>query len=224
MGRMEDISKMNLAEIDSPYGDSSPAETENPGAEGALAESETAAAESGQPEGESNKPKDRKEKMAEPVGTHYYVDAHIGKEELGPFVRNHLIRNPTMLILALIGAGMVVYSLAFNKGNIWISLIYFVAAVFAFPFFQYNKVMRMNLSNPIYKDVLHYMIDEWGFHLEAGGQAMDVEWKHFIRRKKCGDSYVLYTGKANAFLLPVKDMGGREEEIIAFIDSHMGGV
>lgn len=231
MSRIEDISKMNLAEIDSPYGDStpveteSPAETENSGAENLPADQESAAAESVRPEEEAaGKPADQVEKMAEPSGTHYYIDAHIGKEELGAFVRSHLIKSPIMVMLGLIGTGMVVYSLVFNRSNLMVSLIYFAVAVIGFPIYQYNKVMKINLSNPIYKDVLHYMMDEWGFHLEAGGQAMDVEWKHFIRRKKYGNCYVLYTGKANAFLLPIKDMGNREEEIISFIDSHMGGV
>jgi len=161
--------------------------------------------------------KEESERMAEPEGEHYYIDAKIGKEELGPFIRRHMFLTAPMILMAALGVFMLVFSLLFSRKNLVYALLYIVVVVLVLPIVQYRKTLKANLENPVYAGTLHYMLDEWGLHIEAANRALDVEWKNFLRYKDYDKIIVLYTGKTNAYILPKKDMDS-PEQVLGFLE------
>lgn len=219
MGKgIEEISKMNLADLDRP------GETrEDPDREDTGPDHETADSAEGQDNAGAHVfPGMEKEKMADPTGEHYTIDASIGKEELKDFVRHQLFTQPAFLLIMVLGIALPIYTVIFQPKNLIMSLIFFVVLCIVYPFWQYKKIVDANVKNPVFKNVFHYMVDEPGFHLEAGLRAIDLSWKDFTRKKSLKTCHILYTGKSNVYILPRKDMEGREEQIMAFIDRMMG--
>ena len=257
MSRLQDISKMNLADLDRPgqtgreedqavdreevsgqeirYGE----ETSGWDSQGQK-ESDGNRPEGGQAEGEESVPagsgdlsqagpesasgdkveagKEDKapKKMMEPQGQHYYVDAELSENDLVSFMLNHSYRQPLMIFVTIIG--IIWPIMAWYRGqSMVIPIIGAACILILMPGTTYLQGKKAKKTMKIYQEVFHYMFDEWGMHLEVSGEAIDVEWKRVIKVLSLKSLLVLYTGKNNAFLVPVKDMGPREEEIKAFI-------
>ena len=254
MSRLQDISKMNLADLDRPGQEEDQAvdreevlgqefQDKEERADQELLdpkESDGERPEAGQAEGDESLPaesgdlsqagaesaagekaEDKKEdkapkKMMEPQGQHYYVDAELSENDLVSFMLNHSYRQPLMIFVTIIG--IIWPIMAWYRGqNMFIPIIGAACILILMPGTTYLQGKRAKKTMKIYQEVFHYMFDEWGMHLEVSGEAIDVEWKRVIKVLSLKSLLVLYTGKNNAFLVPVKDMGPREEEIKAFI-------
>ena len=237
MSRLQDISKMNLADLDRPgqtalEEDSMLEESTTPegnadidetGPEGPSAEeSEEAASPVGKKSGttaekqENDSRKEEPKKMMEPSGEHYYVDVDIEESDLVSFMINHSYHQPMMILVTVIG--IIWPFMAWYKGqNMIIPLIGAACILILMPFSTIRQAKKAKKVMPAYQEVFHYMFDEWGMHLELGGEAIDVEWKRVTKLAALKSLLAIYTGKNNAFLLPYKAMGARKEEITAFI-------
>ena len=254
MSRLQDISKMNLADLDRP-GQTAMEEdsTLGTGAENSALEEEMvpdgiipdekeemepAAGEGDSREkvtegldyhGDQNPAKDTQaseeekppKKMMEPTGKYYYVDAELEEKDLVTFMLSHSYRQPLMILVTIIG--IVWPFLAWYKGQgMFIPVIGAACILILMPASTYLQGKRAKRIMPIYQEVFHYMFDEWGMHLEVSGEAIDVEWKNVIKVVSLKSLLVLYTGKNNAFLVPVKAMGVRADEITGFIKAKTG--
>ena len=217
----EEISKMNLAELDVPdsvRGEEDEAGTGHSEAAGAST------AEDGKPAAEAVNPAEvfpEQEKMDDPTGEHYHIEATIGKPEMTEFVRVHMMRAPGVLGIMALGVILPLYSFAAQRERMWMAFIFMFVLTFVYPIWQYKKIVDQNMKNPVYQNVFHYMVDEKGFHLEAGLRAVNVDWKDFSKKRVLKKSYVFYTGKTNAYIFPKKDLGDSEEQIISFMDRMM---
>ena len=224
MGKgIEEISKMNLADLDRPGENKKDPDREEIGMENETeGQNEGQETDAGQAGGGPNVfPGMEKEKMADPTGEHYTIDATISKEELKDFVRHQLFTQPAFLLIMVLGIALPIYTVIFQPKNLGMSLIFFVVLCIVYPIWQYKKVVDANVQNPVFKNVFHYMVDEQGFHLEAGLRAIDLSWKDFAKKRSLKTCHVLYTGKSTVYILPRKDMEGREDQIMAFIDRMM---
>ena len=213
---IEEISKMNLADIEwDPDEEKNSRESESADAgQGGLQDVEK---ENAGPTGW-----DMQERMADPSGEHYSFDATIEKPELADFVRNHMTHSAAVIAIIVMGFVLPVYSYFVQRDKIYLALIFCLVLSFVYPVWQYKKIVDQNLKNPIYQNVFHYMVDEKGFHLEAGLRAIDLDWKEFSRLKELKSSYILYTGKKNAYIFPKKDLGANEERIMSFVRRRTG--
>jgi len=154
--------------------------------------------------------------MMEPSGEHYYVDVDIEESDLVSFMINHSYHQPMMILVTVIG--IIWPFMAWYKGqNMIIPLIGAACILILMPFSTIRQAKKAKKVMPAYQEVFHYMFDEWGMHLELGGEAIDVEWKRVTKLAALKSLLAIYTGKNNAFLLPYKAMGARKEEITAFI-------
>lgn len=165
---------------------------------------------------------DEREHMAAPNGKHYYIDAEITPKEMRAFLFNHNYRSPLMIMATLVGIIWPVYTVLKAQGNLMMAIICMAVFVIFMPVNIWRRGGTSVTRNPLYKNTFHYMLDETGVHLELGGHAIDVEWNRVYKTMLLKSSAVLYTGKVNAYLIPIKAMGDRKDEIISFIKSHTG--
>ena len=241
MSGFEKISKMNLADLDRPNtageaeevpeqetGSDQPAEevqaeesttAEAQAEETTEAEAQTEEATAAETQAEQPKTEEP-QKMAEPVGEHYYFDAEFTEKDLITFLFSHYYRQPLVILATIFAVVWPVYVFATNAGNKLFPLICLVFFLVYMPVSTYLKGKNIVRRNPIYQKTFHYMIDEWGFHLEIEDQAVDVRWERVAKIVYLKALYLVYTGKNNAFLIPTSSLGDRREEITAFLKEH----
>ena len=236
MKSFEEISKMNLAELDRPDGaGEEELETETTGAAGDSSvrseveatgnagadDSETSEdmmAESS--DSEDAKPAEELEKkvMMEPQGKHFFIDAEITQQELNTFLFGHTYRQPLMILVTILAIAWPIAVIVKGQSNIAMPLICSLFILIWIPFTTYLRAKNAKKLNPLYEKPFHYMLDEWGLHLEIEDDAIDVEWKKVTKMIFYKSVAVIYTGKNNAFLIPSAAMGARREEIMSFIE------
>ena len=236
MKSFEEISKMNLADLDRPDGaEEEELETEITGAAGDssvrsevkatgnagaddLETSEDMMAESS--DSEDAKPAEELEKkvMMEPQGKHFFIDAEITQQELNTFLFGHTYRQPLMILVTILAIAWPIAVIVKGQSNIVMPLICSLFILIWIPFTTYLRAKNAKKLNPLYEKPFHYMLDEWGLHLEIEDDAIDVEWKKVTKMIFYKSVAVIYTGKNNAFLIPSAAMGARREEIMSFIE------
>ena len=236
MKSFEEISKMNLAELDRPDGaGEEELETETTGAAGDSSvrseveatgnagadDSETSEymmAESSDSEDAKQAEELEKKVMMEPQGKHFFIDAEITQQELNTFLFGHTYRQPLMILVTILAIAWPIAVIVKGQSNIAMPVICSLFILIWIPFTTYLRAKNAKKLNPLYEKPFHYMLDEWGLHLEIEDDAIDVEWKKVTKMIFYKSVAVIYTGKNNAFLIPSAAMGARREEIMSFIE------
>lgn len=234
MESFEKISKMNLADLDRPGGmenaDQADAEELTGGQESASSDGsqeETGAAERltvADVEGTDRAGTAGAEEvdgevqhMRQPEGKHYYIDARITEKELLAFLFGHNYRQPLMLIAIAIAVIWPVTIIVRGGENMYLAIALAAIVLLALPLSNWTRGKKAARTNPSYQQTFHYMLDEWGMHLELGDKCIDLEWNKICKCMFLKSATALYTGKSNAFLIPTAAMGSQTEEINTFI-------
>ena len=206
MKSFEEISKMNLAELDRPVGVGEEETSINMSA--AVSDNE-----------EEKQPEELEKKvMMEPQGKHYRIDADITQSALNTFLFGHTYRQPLMILVTVLAIAWPIAVIVKKQGNIAMPLICSLFILIWIPFTTYLRAKNARKLNPIYEQTFHYMLDEWGLHLELSENAIDVEWKKVTKIIFYKSVAVIYTGKNNAFLIPTEAMGAQRADILNFIE------
>ncbi|MBR0409506.1 MAG: hypothetical protein IJI25_00685 [Eubacterium sp.] len=224
MSDFGDISRMNLADLErkgyqpEEEDDSDDMALPAAGPEGAEQTEDGEESEAGhEPEVEVV---DNRERMAEPTGKHYYIDAKITPREMRAFLFAHNYRSPIMLLATLVGLVWPVYTVIRADGSLMMAVVCALVFLVLMPFSIWYRGTNSVTKNPIYQNTFHYMLDESGIHLELGEHAIDVDWNQVTKTMFLKSSAVIYTGKINAYLIPTEAMGDRKDEIISFIRQY----
>lgn len=224
MKSFEEISKMNLADL----GETEESLTDSVSEEVVTEESPdvvvseeepqmvTISEEDGQAE-ENVEVEGEVKKMMEPTGEHYYIDAKITEKEFLAFLFSHNFRQPLMIVAYAIAIIWPVMAFVRGDSNVIFALAMAAIVILFIPFSTWTRGKKAINSNPLYQEIFHFMIDEWGVHLELGTEAVDVEWKRIQKCVFLKSVTVLYTNKINAHLIPTSGMGERTAEINQFI-------
>lgn len=234
MKSFEEISKMNLADLDRPDGvgeevvETEAAEDSNTSGEEKVAgnEEETTGTDDLETSADiladtsdNEEAKELEKKvMMEPQGKHFFIDAEINQEEVTAFLFGHTYRQPLMIIIMILAIAWPIAVIAKGQSNIAMPLICSLFILIWIPATTYLRAKNAKKLNPLYEKPFHYMLDEWGLHLEIEDDAIDVEWKKVTKIIFYKSVAVIYTGKNNAFLIPSAAMGARREEIMSFIE------
>lgn len=220
MKSFEEISKMNLAELDRPEEDVQ----DTDGTQQSEANTDTSEHEDVSAEQDNNVEQTEaaeelaKKEMMEPQGKHFRIDAEITQQELTTFLFGHTYRQPLMILVTILAIAWPVAILVKKQGSLTMPLICSLFILIWIPLTTYLRAKNAKKLNTAYQHTFHYMLDEWGLHLELGDEAIDVEWKKVTKVIFYKSVAVIYTGKNNAFLIPSTAMGERRAEILSFIE------
>lgn len=222
MKSFEEISKMNLAELDRPEG--APEEDAQNTDVIQHVEESVDTAENTESVQESNSEEQEepeelaKKEMMEPQGKNFRIDAEVTQQELTTFLFGHTYRQPLMILVTILAIAWPITILVRRQGSITMPLICSLFILIWIPLTTYLRAKNAKKLNTAYQHTFHYMLDEWGLHLELGDEAIDVEWKKVTKVIFYKSVAVIYTGKNNAFLIPSAAMGERRAEILSFIE------
>lgn len=218
MKSFEEISKMNLADIGEPEEEtmenSVEVEEEATEEQPQMMEISEDSAETSEDDVEVV---GEVKKMREPVGEHYYIDAKLTEKEFVAFLFAHNYRQPMIIIASIIAIAWPIMAFVRQDSNLLFALAMAAIVILFLPFSTWTRGKKAINSNPLYKETFHFMLDEWGVHLELGDQAVDVEWSKIQKCVFLKSVTALYTNKINAHLIPTNAMGNQVQEINQFI-------
>lgn len=146
------------------------------------------------------------------------LDVKIGAGDLYDYMLMHTYSSFSGLFGSLVGALLVV--LAAYTGQ-WIFVIAGAVLLFYLPWTLFIKSRQQVLTNPVFKQPLHYMLDEQGLHISQGEVSSAIGWEDMVKAVSTGRSIILYTSRVNATIFPRKQMGDQTAAVIEMISIHM---
>jgi len=75
--------------------------------------------------------------------------------------------------------------------------------------------------NPMFRNPLHYVMDDEGVTVSQGEQEISVSWDQMLKACSTNQSLLLYTSKTSAWIFPKADLGEKRYDIIEMISTHM---
>lgn len=100
-------------------------------------------------------------------------------------------------------------------------LIMGIVIILYLPWTLYLKSGQQAQNNPVFKEPLHYVFDEEGITVCQGEVSEKQNWKDMHRAVATGRSIIVYTNRVNACIFPRKQLGGMEQQVLAYISTHM---
>ncbi len=77
------------------------------------------------------------------------------------------------------------------------------------------------LSNPAFKETLHYVLDEEGIHVSQNDTEEMQRWEDMVKAVSTGRSIIVYTSRMNACIFPKRELGDETAQVIQIISTHL---
>ena len=130
----------------------------------------------------------------------------------------HTYTSASGLIGSAVGALMVV---TFFMGYGVLFLIGGAVILAYLPWTLFIKSRQQYLSNPAFKNPLHYQMDEKGVTVAQNGERQSQSWENMYKAVSTPRSLILYTSPVNPSIFPKKDLGEKALSVTQMISTHM---
>ncbi len=145
-------------------------------------------------------------------------DVRMTPSDLYDFNLHHAFTGASGILAEAIGAVGLILGLATK--NIPMVIIGSILLVYL-PITLYLKVRQTFLLSPVFKEPLHYTLDEEGLTVTQGEVTNTARWEDVIKVESTGRSIFVYTSRVNASILPRAQMGDRMIPAIQCISTHV---
>jgi len=145
-------------------------------------------------------------------------DVQMTSADLYDYMLHHTFTSPSGLIGAVAGALMIVAGFA---GSGALCTIAGIVILLYLPVALFMRSKQQFLSNPAFRQPLHYRMDEEGITVSQGEHEECCKWEDMQKAISTMRSIVLYTSAVNATILPKKAMGEKTTAVIEVISTHM---
>lgn len=146
-------------------------------------------------------------------------DVNMTAGVLHDYMLRHTYTSSSGLLATIAGALLVIASLTVEGGALY--LIAGIVILLYLPWTLFIRSKRQILSNPAFRDTLHYSLDENGITVSQKDLTETVPWDTARKAISTGKSIIVYTSAVNAFIFPRKDMGELTQQVIKQISTHM---
>lgn len=145
-------------------------------------------------------------------------DVKITPGVLYDYMLFHTYTSASGLIGSVVGALLVV---TFFMGYGALFLIAGAVILAYLPWTLFIRSRQQYLSNPAFKNPLHYRMNEEGLAVSQNGEMQSQKWESMYRAVSTPRSLILYTSPVNASIFPKKDLGEKAVEVTRMISTHM---
>ncbi len=145
-------------------------------------------------------------------------DVRMTPSDLYDFNLHHAFTGASGILAEAIGAVGLILGLATK--NIPMVIIGAILLVYL-PITLYLKVRQTFLISPVFKEPLHYVLDEEGLTVTQGEVTNTAKWEDVARVESTGRSIFVYTSRVNASILPREQMGDKMIPAIQCISTHV---
>lgn len=145
-------------------------------------------------------------------------DVKITAGALYDYMLYHTFTGASGLLGAAVGALLVV---AFFMNAGVLCLIAGLVILAYLPWTLFLKSKKQYLSNPAFKEPLHYRMTDQGIEVSQKGETQGQKWEDMYKAVSTPRSIILYTSRVNASIFPKKDLGEKSSAVIQMISTYM---
>lgn len=145
-------------------------------------------------------------------------DVTIKSGDLYDYMMRHTYNSPAGILGSGVGALMVV---AGTMRGQWLFVILGAVLLLYLPWTLLIKSKRQALTNPAFKEPLHYIVDEEGISVSQKGETQKQKWQDMYRAVSTSRSVIVYTSRVAACIFPKRDMKDQTAHVIEMICTHM---
>lgn len=138
--------------------------------------------------------------------------------DLYDYMLRHSYNSASGILGSTLGAVMIVFALGTGQ---WIFLIGGLALLLYLPWVLFIKSRQQILNNPVFKEPLHYRLDEEGLTISQGEAESKQAWADMYKAVSTGRSIILYTSRVNATIFPKRQLGDSKMAVVEMISTHM---
>lgn len=138
--------------------------------------------------------------------------------DLYDYMLRHSYNSASGILGSALGAVMIVFALGTGQ---WIFLIGGIALLLYLPWVLFIKSRQQILNNPVFKEPLHYRLDEEGLTISQGEAESKQAWADMYKAVSTGRSIILYTSQVNATIFPKRQLGDSKMAVVEMISTHM---
>ncbi len=146
------------------------------------------------------------------------LDIKIEAGDLYDYMLMHTYSSVSGIMGNGVGAVAVIVGLYTKQ---WIFLIAGLVLLFYLPWTLFLKSKQQVLNNPVFKESLHYVLDEQGITISQGDLSEKQSWDNMLKAVSTGRSIIVYTSKVNATIFPKRQLGDKKTYVIEMISTHM---
>jgi hypothetical protein len=119
---------------------------------------------------------------------------------------------------SILGAVMIIVGV---MQQAWIFVIGGAVLLLYLPWTLFIKSRQQAMSNPVFKEPLHYVLDENGITISQGEVSTTQSWADMVKAVSTSRSIIVYTSKVNATIFPKSQLGDMKDAVIEIISTHM---
>lgn len=135
---------------------------------------------------------------------------------------DYMLRHTFTSFAGIVGEflGIVLVAGAFVYKQ-WIYIIFGMICILYQPVALYFRAKRQVTGNEVFKDSLHYIVDDNGITVRSGDNTDSLTWDKIYKAVSTSRSVIVYTGRVNACIFPKEDMGPVKDTVIQIISTHL---
>lgn len=146
------------------------------------------------------------------------LDVTIEAGDLYDYMLQHNYNSPAGILGSCIGGLMVVVG-AMNQQTIFIILG--VILLVYLPWTLFIKSRQQKMNNPVFKETLHYVLNEEGITVSQGEASESAKWEDMYKAVSTTKSVIIYTTRVSATILPKRYMQDKLGDVIEVISTNM---
>ena len=145
-------------------------------------------------------------------------DVNMTTGKMYDYMLRHTFTSFAGVVGEILGVVLVV---GFFVTGQWLYLVAGIICVFYQPVALYYRAKQQVSKNEVFKEPLHYRLDDDGITVVSGDNSDSLTWDKMYKAVSTSRSVILYTGRVNACIFPKEDMGEKKDEVIRMISTHM---
>ena len=145
-------------------------------------------------------------------------DVTMNASTLYDYMLHHTYMSFSGLLGTGVGAVMIVASVM--SGSFYLLAAGLIILLYI-PCTLFLKSKKQMLSNPAFKQPLHYTLSDEGVSVSQDGAQQTISWEDVWKATASNRSIFLYTSSNNAWILPKKDLEQDRFQVIEMISTHM---
>ena len=145
-------------------------------------------------------------------------DVQMTTAKMYDYMLYHTFHSFSGIMGEVVGVMLIACFIASHKP---LYLIAGIIVVLYLPVALFMNVKKQVMLNPVFKEPLHYTLDEEGITVASGDATDSQKWEDMHKAVSTGKSIVIYTNKINACIFPKTDLGDKLPDAIRMISTHM---
>lgn len=104
--------------------------------------------------------------------------------------------------------------------NSWLYLLFGVLFLVYQPWSLFLGAARQVTQNPVFRNPLHYELDDEGITVRQGESADTISWANVKKVCETSQNILVYTSSKNAFIWAKKQLGDQETTVRELLAAH----